>query len=532
MTERWLAVRMKQLVRSQYGNEPADKFRASYGWLGRFASRYNLSLRRANNHKHQSVEVRLPKIKRWHARFRRRLKACNPETLHPKWGRWLPRDRLSIDQVPCNLREGGKCTYDEKGATRIWLAGTKADDGKRFCTLQIIARAANGAPGTPRRGQPKIGVIFRGQGKRISAEERAGWHPDCDVRFQPKAWADAEYCELHAAHEMVAATEPARRESRESVAIYDNLYGQTTAEHEQILSRKAKCARHLLPTGVTAEIQLIDDGVGYAVKNEMGYALDSYLEEGENLQKWTNEGEHGFAMWEKRVLITRLAGEAWERVCERFDFEKAATRIGMMLTIDGTGDDLLKIQGVEKYSFTDADGGPAGEVDKGLDPVETQEDEAEVQGEEGEQDDEEGEGHEGEGNEGEEDEASDSDHEDDTAVHETLVGPAPEDPPLGYSYVEEAPPVATEADQQLLVGRHVLYAWDEDDIRGWFMGKITHRGCSASDLRKTPTANFVVAYNAKVTKNRKLNGRVASTLTPEKYGMSEWWMLLESIKES
>ena len=91
-------------------------------------------------------------------------------------------------QVPCNLREGGRETYEEIGTPRVWLAGTKADDGKRFCTLQIIARGGNGNPDLPRHGQPKIGIIFRGQGIRLSDEEMKGWHPEVHVRFQPKVF--------------------------------------------------------------------------------------------------------------------------------------------------------------------------------------------------------------------------------------------------------------------------------------------------------------------------------------------------------
>ena len=120
---------------------------------------------------------------------------------------------------------------------------------------------------------------------------------------------------------MAEATLEARKNNRESVALYDNLHGQITDVHEQTLKTKARCARHLLPTGVTSEIQLIDDSVGYAVKNEMGHCLDRWLEAGENLAKWTNEEGHTMAMWEKRVLITHMAADSWESVCKRFDFE-------------------------------------------------------------------------------------------------------------------------------------------------------------------------------------------------------------------
>ena len=83
------------------------------------------------------------------------------------------------------------------------------------------------------------------------------------------------------------------------------------------LLKKARCVRHLLPAGVTDEIQLIDDGIGYAVKNEMGYHLDEFFEEDDNLAMWTGEDGHKFSMWKKRVLITQFAAKAWEAVGKR-----------------------------------------------------------------------------------------------------------------------------------------------------------------------------------------------------------------------
>ena len=59
------------------------------------------------------------------------------------------------------------------------------------------------------------------------------------------------------------------------------------------------------------------------------------------------------------MLITQLAATAWENVCAGFDFEAAAERIGMRMTVDGSDDELIKIQGVDQYSFCDADGGSA-----------------------------------------------------------------------------------------------------------------------------------------------------------------------------
>ena len=40
--------------------------------------------------------------------------------------------------------------------------------------------------------QPRIAAIFRGQGKRISLDEKIAWHQDVDVYWQCNAWADTK----------------------------------------------------------------------------------------------------------------------------------------------------------------------------------------------------------------------------------------------------------------------------------------------------------------------------------------------------
>lgn len=108
--------------------------------------------------------------------------------------------------------------------------------------------------------------------------------------------------------------------------------GQTTAEFGAALARH-KAKRHLLPAGVTDELQLIDDGIGIAVKNEMGNAFDAWAMEDDNLARWTadshnaEEGVQPMTAADKRILLTHLAAAAWEKVCSTFDFEKAATRL-------------------------------------------------------------------------------------------------------------------------------------------------------------------------------------------------------------
>ena len=44
-----------------------------------------------------------------------------------------------------------------------------------------------------------------------------------------------------------------------------------------------------------------------------------------------------------------------------------------------------------------------------------------------------------------------------------------------------------------------------------------------------PTGTHLIEYKEKDTKTRKLVGKEATELSADKYGASEWWLLLEPI---
>ena len=81
---------------------------------------------------------------------------------------------------------------------------------------------------------------------------------------------------------MEEATRAAQSNRCESVVLTDNLHSQTTARVKKLLA-KWWCWRHFLVGGATDLLQLIDDGVGFHAKNEMGKLLDLWLREDNNL---------------------------------------------------------------------------------------------------------------------------------------------------------------------------------------------------------------------------------------------------------
>ena len=313
----------------------------------------------------------------------------------------------------------------------------------------------------------------------------------------------------------------ARAAGERSVVFFDNLSGQTTPEHLRTLKRVAKADRHLLPTNTTGELMHIDDGVGARFKNLLGEEMDAHLEGEGNLERWVaGPKEGGLKAWEKRVLVTHLAARAWERLCETYNFEASARRLGLLMTIDGSGDDKIKPQGLsEAYTFTDADGGPAGgesepEEEEGEDVVEVEEGEEEAL----EEDDEE------EGEDG----MDSSDEEDDTADDLWACGDAPEAPPPGYTYAV-CPPLETEEQQRALVGRRVLVAHNSHPI-GWHIGRVRFFGVSKAWRKVCESANFLLRYTKKETNGEMKEGQEEGReLTATNYGRDEWWVLLDPI---
>ena len=118
-----------------------------------------------------------------------------------------------------------------------------------------------------------------------------------------------------------------------------------------------------------------------------------------------------------------------------------------------------------------------------------------------------------------------SDEEDDTAGSAACtIGNAVA--PTGYKIVENCPPLDTELEKNMMIGKTILHGWDSKNATGWFIGTVQSRNLSATDLKKTPTANCVVKYTSKAT-NGALNGKTAGELSVRTHGPGEWWVVLE-----
>jgi hypothetical protein len=448
----------------------------------------------------------------------------------PDFGRWLPQDRFSLDQVPCNMVEGDMRTYNEKGdKVHVWVAGAgNGDESKRYCTLQLVVCFVNGDTAARYRGQPWPEICFRGKGMRISQREKDAWHPKVWVRFQPKAWYDAETCNRYATERFPTITSEARRQNRESVLLTDNLHGQTTDDFKEALWTLSRTKVHLLPAGVTDLIQVIDGGFGYLVKLKMGENHSDWMIEGDNLTRWTT----GMAAWEQRAHMTHMLAAGYEAACQKFDFEKVARKLGNLMTIGDEPYEGIVLQGIGPVSFTDADGGSEG-VDSDSDD-DDDDDTVDLSGpdEEKEEEDEDGELVHGEL----EPESSD-DEEDDTdplgAAAVAGVGVAVA--PAGFDISTKKLKVEND-----IIGSPILVKLASPPLEeaeyGWYRGVVKCRA-SPGDLIINPSCPMIIRFKKDETMGivpprynkdaKKVFATVPLPVTPEHRGIT--WHLLAQV---
>ena len=299
-------------------------------------------------------------------------------------------------------------------------------------------------------------MIFRGSGKRVSAVEKAAWHPGVDIYWQACAWADSAFCRSWAGDTFRKGVCGASIEvpEKQSILFADNLYGQTTDDFKRALSEKCNTLLWLLPPKCTDEVQPVDAGYGKLFKVYVGQALDRWLLDGDNVEKWES---NKLTASDRRILITQWTGKAAKKIDSDTAYHKRLfEKTGLAMTADGSDDNLINLQGVERgtYSFMDVDTTP--EPLEDVVPISPAP--ADEENPPGSSDEEESE------TEQEDDELALLDMDDDVADDEALL---PFEVPDGYSLVSSAPAALT----RNLVNQEILLRLGMD----WFRGIITRK---------------------------------------------------------
>ena len=139
-------------------------------------------MRSKQRNKNKPKKKKVPQLTKWHATFREKCirTGANETSYDDKWGRYKPTERLNNDQSPLPFVVHGKKTYEYvppgQGSTHnTWISQPGAGPEKRQCSLKVMFR--------PEGSQPRLAIIFRGQGKRISDDEKMTWHPNVDIFY-------------------------------------------------------------------------------------------------------------------------------------------------------------------------------------------------------------------------------------------------------------------------------------------------------------------------------------------------------------
>lgn len=122
--------KMKEKIAACYGPEEAAKFKGSSNWFQRFKRRNRIVIRRRTNKKKVCADDGRETIQKFHMDLRRSLNTSRRRnkysTIDPRYGRWTPRNRYNVNQVPLPFVNEQDKTYETLGATQVWVSQPSA----------------------------------------------------------------------------------------------------------------------------------------------------------------------------------------------------------------------------------------------------------------------------------------------------------------------------------------------------------------------------------------------------------------------
>ena len=287
--------------------------------------------------------------------------------------------------------------------------------------------------------------------------------------------------------------------------LCDNLGGQTKKTNPKFAALLLKWCNAVvwnLLAGCTDEIQVVDAGFGALTKRKTEEVQQEWLQDDENWAEWTGAN---LSASRRRVLMTHWYGEGYERACLAYDFCKVFNRTGSKLTADGSGDDVIKLQGLDSFSFStedakrnpltgefDADQNDVPAVEAAIEADDTAADAAEQK---------------------EAEELSQNEGSDSGSGGETDGDGEPFECPDEWTVLEDCPDLQTTAHKTL------AHRWEE----GWFIGKINRK----VELSTNRAQNG--KYACKYPDSRK---EFFHDLFSEDYGIEHMWVILTPASDS
>ena len=508
VSARWIQVRSRSLMKEHY---PDVKWIGGQSYQRRACRRWGFVPRKVTNFRSSTTLEKLPLIQVYHKELRFVVKnkadikkpEAASEYYDEKWGRFPPHKRAGGDQVPLEFITGHFDTsWTKKGEQRVEVKTPSDALRKRYCTGHLHFFADR-----PVEKQPCVALVYRGKGIRISAAEKEAYHPRVRVYWQPKAWVDRPTLAAITTG-FLEDEKKAYGDKEPGLWLGDNLDCQTRPEFRAQMAEGNFLVKCYPPGTSDKGPAPVDNGMGAQWKAKIGELQERDLEDDVFAEKWDN---NTMTASEKRVKLSHWAGEAWDWcLAQEKSVRRYLEKAGALMTKDGTGDDLIALEGLpkdHKYEFMHVE----------VDTEAAEEDDLEEEEEENP------------------DETPDADIEephlsdlyDDVTEDPTRMEVCTEDPdpPEGYEFIDECPAVANKKE---MMGKHILFRWD----CGWAQGVIKRRHTKGS------LYNYFVLYKVEGDDGALAPEQYRHGLKPENYYNAEdqpagvWVMLAPKAAEA
>ena len=119
----------------------------------------------------------------------------------------------------------------------------------------------------------------------MSNEEKEKYDKRVDVYFQQNAWMDEEINMQWTNNTLIPGTGD---DKEEKVLFADNVSFQQRQTFHETCRDEINTTVYMLPENHTDKIQPVDAGCGRIMKVKIGEALERWLEEKDNLEKWND----------------------------------------------------------------------------------------------------------------------------------------------------------------------------------------------------------------------------------------------------
>jgi hypothetical protein len=307
----------------------------SRGWFDGFLKRRKISLRQTTKKAQVIPDDYQSKIINW-LQFNRRASSKYSFKLS---------EIANMDQTPIAFEFLSKKTYHTKGEKTVFCKQARSGWDRRQATLQIVVHA-DGKP----RCKPLL--IFHGQSDRkqhpkwpsLKAEYKL-YDKRVAVMFNPKAWSNTdlmvEWIKTHYTYstEHLFFTRNSTQRPPRFLSL-DVFAGQKTTEVTDAL-KSINCTTSFIPGGTTGFIQVCDTAINKALKDRIEELADIYIDQNEERRV---EGK--FTIGDRRVLLTKWVGQAWEEMHQEDGdmIRQAFEQVGLGLPVDGSQDQKIKIK--------------------------------------------------------------------------------------------------------------------------------------------------------------------------------------------